>query len=158
MCDITIHIDRAHGTFSHALYDKTHHLGELSKRLPRYPNAHSQITPSIKKGVIISQLSRIYTKSSSQPAFLRDSLRMILRHTFNGIPSRCIRAAILQWKPRSTCHLTWKATYTNTTRRLFRCLNHHDRRYHGRADAYEISRGVFNPALQNYILELMTLG
>lgn len=158
MCDITIHIDRARGTFSHALYDKTHHLGELSKRLPRYPNAHSQITPSIKKGVIISQLSRIYTKSSSQQAFLRDSLRMILRHAFNGIQSRCIRAAILQWKPRSTCHLTWKATYTHTTRRLFRCLNHHDRLYHGRADAYEISQGVFNPALQNYILELLRLG
>ena len=30
--------------------------------------------------------------------------------------------------------------------------------YHGRADAHEICQGVFNTALQDYILELLALG
>ena len=141
----------------HELYDKTHHLVKLSRRLPRYPNALSQIPPSIKKDVIISQLSRIYTKSCSETSFLRDSLHMVLRHDFNNIPTRCVNAAIRQWKPRSTCHLTWKATYENTTQRLHCCLHRHKRLYRGRADASEIRQGVSNPALENYILELVTL-
>ena len=49
------------GLPNNELYDKTHHLGELSKRLPRYPNARSQIPSTVKAGgTHISALANIH--------------------------------------------------------------------------------------------------
>ena len=154
MCDITIKIDSQTQTLTHELYDKTHHLGELSKRLPRYPNARSQIPNTIKAGILTSQLSRIYMKSSSEFFFKRDSLRMILRLIFNGISVYQIRATVDSWEPRQTCHLPWTATHSTKTS-LLRCITRHRRDFGSRADADEIQCGISNPALEAYILELI---
>ena len=154
MCDITIRLNPTTGKSTYELYDKTHHLGALSARLGRYPNHRSQLPSSIKRGVIISQMSRIYTKSSTESFFLRDAMRMMLRMHFNEIPLRHIMKALNSWFPRQTIHLDWIMTFRTRSKLLYMMVEH-SKTFGSRPNKAEICKGTSNPSLEEYIAGML---